>query len=202
MRPLMVYVLPSTKDRDKRIERAQRESLADPRVLQAARDFVPLKLSRSVNREELSSFGLSYSSSMEMSFVSPGRRAAGHAERRRGVRNRIRWHGSCTRRCGCTAACCTRSSQALVFENESAKTSEIKRALDLIAQFRIVAAEKDLTELLERPRLSKSLLQPAYNAMAAIVDAGVCEEAGRAGSRGSEARHRKRSATVRFLGPS
>ncbi len=169
--PLMVYVLPSTKDRDKRIERAQIESLRDPRVLRAAQSFVPLKLSRSVHRDELSEFGLSGSSSMEMSFVSPDGEvldtlSAGGVSNARSLAQKLRgamqlYGGKLYEK-----------QVKPVFKNESAKTSEIKTALELIADFNIVAAEEELIELLDRPRLSKSLLRPAYNALAALSTPG------------------------------
>ncbi len=71
LRPIMVYVLAGSEDRDNNLQNAPRWALADPRVVPLAQRFIPLRLSRSADRDVLRDFGLSETANMMMSFVTP-----------------------------------------------------------------------------------------------------------------------------------
>jgi hypothetical protein len=129
LRPLMVYVLASNKYRDDKLDHLQKAALEDPRVVRLSRQFVPLRLSRSINRDVLGSFGLSESANMEMSFVTPDGPVLGDTE---------------------------------------AKPPALKRAVQLVGYFRLTAADQGLIELLDRPRLDRTLRGEVYDTLAAL----------------------------------
>jgi hypothetical protein len=155
-RPLMVYVLASTKDRDNDVEREQKQALSSPRVLRLAQRFVPLRLSRSMHRDLLKGFGLPESANMMMSFVTPngevlGTLGAGGVAQVDSLAQKL------------AGAFDVYTKQLLDTEvkpklaNPEAKPAELKQALGLVQEFSIAAADEELIKLLERPRLDSSV---------------------------------------------
>lgn len=165
--PLMVYVLGSTSDRDDRLERGQRRALADPRVLQAAQRFIPLRLSRSANRDVLGDFHLPESANMMMSFVAPdgsklgdlGANGVAEAEALyrkleltfEEYRNRM-----------------YRAELQPVLQNEAATPAELRAAIATILQFEITFADRDLLAMLEREGLDAAVRSEVLSALGAL----------------------------------
>lgn len=167
LRPLMVYVLPSTKDRDNDLEREHRAALRDPRVLWQARNFIPLRLSRSQHREVLHEFGHRISANMEMSFVTPDGVILGTLGA-----NGVGQAASLAQKLTLSFA----AFRAKLYEKDvrpplvkrDAKPGELKQALRLVVELRIVEAEPDVIALLERKRLAKSVVKLIYDALATL----------------------------------
>jgi hypothetical protein len=167
LRPLMVYVLASNKYRDDKLDHLQKAALEDPRVVRLSRQFVPLRLSRSINRDVLGSFGLSESANMEMSFVTPdgqvlGNISAGGVAQPSSLAEKL--------------TLVLRAYTKKVYENEvkpvlgdtEAKPPALKRAVQLVGYFRLTAADQGLIELLDRPRLDRTLRGEVYDTLAAL----------------------------------
>lgn len=166
-RPLMVYVLAATRDRDDDVERGQRRALQDPRVLRLSRRFVPLRLSRSQHRDVLADFGLPQHANMMISFVSPDGKqlgqigAGGVAQADSLVQKMVRVF---------------EVYQKQLFDEEvrptlkdqKAKPADVQRALALTREFRLTVADQAVVELLERPRLSAVLRKDAYRTLATL----------------------------------
>lgn len=164
-RPLMFYVLASSRDRDDRLERAQRRALADPRVLRLAQRFIPVRLSRSRHRDLLEQLHLRPSANMEMSFVAPdGSRLDSISAT--GVAN----------------ADSLAQKLALVFnfhrqrvfdrdlrpvlENKEAKPAELQAALNRIQEFTILGADSAVVKLLGRENLDPKTASLCYDVLA------------------------------------
>lgn len=155
-RPLMVYVLAGTRDRDNDVERDQRRSLADPRVVRLAQQFVPLRLSRSADRAILKDFHLPESANMVISFVAPdgsslGEISAGGIARTESLIQKL---------VAVRKLYVTRVFDAEirpVLEDAEAPADALRRALALARELRVEAADKPLVALLERPRLEPAL---------------------------------------------
>lgn len=166
-RPLMVYVLASSKDRDDKIENAQRAALADPRVTTLCQRFVPLKLSRSQHRDILQDFGLPESANMMMSFVSPdgeklgdlGASGVGQASSLAGkMRLVLQTYGKKLYDAEVKPA----------LAKPDAKPDELKSALRMVTAFEMSAAEDSVLELLARPKLDAATKTLACEALAQL----------------------------------
>ncbi len=166
-RPLMVYVLASNKDRDPKLDHLQKEALINPRVVQLSRQFVPLRLSRSMSQDVLPSFGLSDRANMEMSFVTPDgevidRITAGGVAQASSLAEKLvlvlRAYGKKI----------YDKQVKPVLEDAEAKTPDLKKAVLLVSNFHITTADKDLLELTDRPRLDRALRGDVYDALASL----------------------------------
>lgn len=163
--PLLFYVLAGSRDRDDRIESAQRRALSDPRVLMLSQRFITVRLSRSRHRDMLESVYLRQSSNMEMSFVTPdGKRLDSLGAS--GVAN----------------ADSLAQKMALVFnfyrqqlfdqelrpvlEKKDAEPADLQQALGVIRDFTIVGADNAVGALLERKGLDPKTLGLCYDVLA------------------------------------
>ncbi len=167
MRPLMVYVLASSKDRDNNIEREHKRAFADPRVLRQAQNFIPLRLSRSVHRDVLKDFGLSESANMQMSFVAPDGQVLGDLSAG-GV-------GQPDSLAAKLAAAFDAYRKKLYDERvkpaltaTDTKPADINAALQMALEFRLAAAEADVIALLDQPRLDAAGRSTAFDLLAAL----------------------------------
>lgn len=166
-RPIMAYVLGSTSDRDDKQDHAQREALSDPRVVRLSQRFVPLRLSRSVNRDALPSFGLSEKANMEISFVTPdgellGRLPPGDITQPATIAAKL---------IAVLQAYAKKLYETQVkpkLEAPDSKAAELKQALQMIAAFHMTFAEPDLLALLERPRLDSTTRGEIYDTLAGL----------------------------------
>lgn len=153
-KPLMIYVLAGTKDRDEEIERGQKRSLADPRVVKMSKSFVPLKLSRSVHREYLKQFGINESANLNISFVTPSGEKIDDLSAQ-----------------GLTKVDSTVQKMVLVLKNyrmrifeqecrkvlddPASKPEDVRAALKKVKEFEIVEADTTLVRMLEREKDKK-----------------------------------------------
>ncbi len=168
MRPLMVYVLAATRDRDDDVEREQRRSLADPRVLQMSQNFVPLRLSRSQHRDILAQFGLPQSANMIMSFVAPNGDQLGTISAA-GIANTESLLEKLALVQRAYAGKIYDSEVKPVLENEDAKPADQRRALLLVRELRITDADQlIITMIEERARLNTGIRKLAYEVLAAL----------------------------------
>jgi hypothetical protein len=167
LRPLMVYVLASNKYRDDRLDHRQKESLASPQVVRLSRQFVALRLSRSMSQDVLPKFGLSTSANMVMSFVTPGLQPLGDISA-----DGIAQPDSLAQK----LVLVLREYSKKVYEEEvkpvldnaEAKSPDLKRAVLLVSYFHITVADKDLVSLADRPRLDRTLRGAVYDALASL----------------------------------
>lgn len=167
LRPLMVYVLGSTKDRDNKLENQQRRSLDDPRVVRLSARFVPLKLSRSQHADVLRDFHLPESASMMMSFVSPdgqkldelGAGGIGQVDSMLAKMN-----GALKTYAGKVYESAVKPKLA----DAEAKPADLKDALRLVNQFRMSMADKDLVTVLDRTGLDQPTKAQIYDTLAGL----------------------------------
>lgn len=175
MRPLMVYVLAASRDRDNNVEREQRRALADPRVLRQAQNFVPLRLSRSVHRDVLKDFGLPESANMQMSFVAPDGQVLGDLSA-----GGVGQPDSLARKLALTFDVFRKKIYdervKPVLTAADAQPADVTAALRIVVQFRIAAAEADLMTLLDQPQLDAAGRATAYEALAALSTPGAVDK--------------------------
>jgi hypothetical protein len=166
-RPLMIYVMSSTKDRDEKIERAQRKALADPKVLALVPRFVPLRISRSENRDNLADFGFPPMANLMISFLSPDGKPLGDVP---------------SETVGQPEALAKRMAQAFdayrrrlfdeeikpVLESAESRPADLRAALKLVADFHIVTADKSVLAVLERPRLDGAVRKVVLETLASL----------------------------------
>ncbi len=166
-RPLMVYVLGSTRDRDEKLDDAQRRALSDARVQRLAQRFVPLKLSRSVHRDVLKDFGLSESANMMMSFVTPDGKSLGDLGAA-GIAQADSLAAKMKLVLRAFAEALYQTELKPVLTSADAKPADVKHALQAVAEQRIIAAETDLVALLDREKPDPALRPAACEALAAL----------------------------------
>ncbi len=167
-RLLMVYVLSSMRDRDNDLEQAQKRAMSDPRVHAIVnRSFVPLKLSRSANRDQLKDFGLSETANMMMSFVSPEGRVLGDISA-----NGLTQADSLVQKLESVLEVYRKQ----IYETEIKPKLEdpktppdgLKGALSRIGSLRIAGADKDVLALLKREKLDAGVRTAAYDALGVL----------------------------------
>ncbi|MGD8452910.1 MAG: hypothetical protein PVJ57_13905 [Phycisphaerae bacterium] len=163
-RPILVYVLGSELDRNDRLERDQRRALADPKVVNQARRFVCVKISRVRHKEFLQPFGLRENASLEISFVAPDGEQLGSIS-------------------GSGVATVDTLTEKLfrvfdfhrqrmfdrelrpVLENKESKPAELRAALKTIREFTINGADATVAALLDRTDLDKKTTADCYNVL-------------------------------------
>jgi hypothetical protein len=167
-RPILAYVLASERYRDDQLDREHKRSFRDKRVMRrAARDFVPLRLSRARHRDLLREFGFSEQANMEMSFVTPDGKIIGRISAM-----------------GIAQVDSLIQKMDMVFEeyakrvyadqvkgvlsDSDAKVKDIQQALDLVYQMRMKFAISDLITLLGREDLSPALHNSICRTLAAF----------------------------------
>lgn len=167
LRPLMVYVLASNKDRDPKLDHEQKRALADPQVIRLSNRFVPLRLSRSMHQDVLSSFGLSERANMEMSFVTPdgqvlGNLSAGGVAQASSLANKlILVFQSYVKKL-------YDSSVKPVLENPESPPNDLRQAVQMAAAFHMTMADAALIELAEQPRLDATVRTAIYDTLASL----------------------------------
>jgi hypothetical protein len=167
LRPLMVYVLGSTKDRDAKQERGQKRAFDDPRVVRLSTRFVPLKLSRSQHANVLKDFFLPESASMMMSFVSPD----GQKLDDLGANGIEKVDSLLAKMNGALKAHANRVYETTVkpkLTDAEATPADLKEAVRLVEQFEMDMADKDLVAVLDRTGLDQQLKAQIYDALAGL----------------------------------
>mgnify|MGYP000036673099 CR=1 FL=1 len=166
-RPLMVYVLAGNKDRDNDLEREHRRALSDPRVVNQARQFVPLRLSRSVHRDVLPDFKLPQSANMQMSFLTPdgellGDLGAGGIGQPDSLARKLALVMNVYR----SKLLETRIKPVLSAPAPSA--AELQQALQLVVEFRIAAADVELIKVLDERQVEAGARSNIYETLATL----------------------------------
>ncbi|MEW6249042.1 MAG: hypothetical protein AB1716_00210 [Planctomycetota bacterium] len=176
-KPLLVYVLGATEDRDDKLESAQRRALADPEVLRMAQQFVPLKLSRTQHHKLLPDFGLGESANMEISFVAIDVDATGKRSPRQlsslspgGIAQVESLREKMKQVLEENARRLYQEQLQPILANPESKAPDVKRALAAVTQMPVAQAAPDVAALLDRPDLDKQTRVAAYGALAAISD--------------------------------
>ena len=149
-KPLMVY-LEGSSDREghSRIERDQKRAFKDPRVLARALHFIPLKLSRSTNRDQLKDFGLAEGDVLQMRFVSPegeplGSLGVAGIEQPDTLAQKMKLAYEAF------GALQYKGTYKAVLEDENAKPADLKAALTNVGEFNVRPAEEAVLKLLDR----------------------------------------------------
>jgi hypothetical protein len=166
-RPLMVYVLGATRDRDEKLDDAQRRAFSDLRVQRLAQRFVPLKLSRSVHRDVLKDFGLPESANMVMSFVTPEGKPLGDLGAA-GIAQADSLAAKMKLVLRAYVEQLYESDLKPLLTDADAKPADVKRALQAVAEQRILAAESDLVAMLEREKRDAAVRPAVCEALAAL----------------------------------
>ncbi len=167
LKPLMVYVLSRTGDRDDRLDQMQFRALQDPRVVRLAERFVPLRLQRGQHRDALREFHLSESANQMMSFVTPEGDRLDFLEP-----TRVAEADALVQKL--TAVLATYADRLFdtriraTLENAEAKAAEISAALRLVIEWRVTKATRAVAALLDRERLDPGVRKAAIDALAAL----------------------------------
>lgn len=148
-KPLMFYVMGSSRHRDDRLERDQKRAFADARVVFQASRFVPVKIYRSQHKDIIEQLGISDRANMEVVFATPSGEKLDNLSPG-GVANAE----SFAQKMGLVFNAYRQKMyrEEIQPKLQSAETPlpELKVALGLILDFTITDADKDVVALLER----------------------------------------------------
>lgn len=166
-RPMMFWVLGGSSSRDHDLERDQKRAFADPSVAELSRRFVTVRISRSVHREQLDAWGLSPRTNLEIVFTTPDGEKIDTLSG-----GGVREPEAFARKMSLVF----QSYRSKIFETElkekmeAAETpeSELRAALDLIADFTILSAATTTVKLLDRDDLSESTRGKVYDTLAIL----------------------------------
>lgn len=166
-RPLMFWVVGRSGDREESVERDQKRAFRDPAVIDAARRFIPVQLSRSVYREQLEKWQLPPRTNLEIVFATPeGEKidslapsGVGHPESFRQKMNLV-----------------YAQYRARLFQNEirpqlsadAPQPADVQKALQLIESFGIREADQTLVQLAQREGLDAALRKKILDVLAAL----------------------------------
>ena len=165
-RPLMIWVSSGSDDQGD-LERDQKRAFRDARVVQWSKAFVRLRISPTVHRDLLPQFGLSSRASLELSFVTPdGQKLSGLSG------GAVAQPDSLAKKMMMVLMAFGKrvyeKDVKPVLEDEDAKPKALKIAIETINELHIVAADKSLTQLLDRERLGRSTRKLACEALAQL----------------------------------
>ncbi len=166
-KPLMVYIVGRTGDRDDDMEASQKRAFRNPLVAEVARRFVPVKISRSRYRPLLEQWGLPRRVNLEVIFVRPDGTLidrlspSGVGDAQTFVEKMVRVF---------------RVYRQGFYEQQirpkltadDVKPRDILRAIRWIRDFNILTADRDLVRLLDRPDLSESVRRKIYDTLAQL----------------------------------
>jgi len=184
--PLMFYVLASSDDRDDKLETRQRKALADPRVIELSKRFVPVRLSRSRHRDLLKQIGLDQTANMEIAFTAPDGEALDRPLSAGGVANA----DSLAQKMGLVfnfhrQRVFDRELRPIL-ENTDARPAELRTALERIREMTIVGADTSVAALLDRKGLDPKLASVCCDVLAHLsskISVGKLLERSAAGDR-------------------
>ncbi|MCA9245189.1 MAG: hypothetical protein KDA32_14625 [Phycisphaerales bacterium] len=176
LKPLMFYVLGRTADRDRDIERDQIRAFQDPRVIEMAKKFITVRMSRSVHRDLLRDWGVPDRATMWVVFADGQGRLLGDPLGATGVAvadslaQRMALSFQAFRR--------TLFDEVLREKLTNAETSEadIRTALGLVEEDTITVADEIIVELLKREKLEDATRAKAVSALAKLSSKPAVEE--------------------------
>ncbi len=165
MLPLVFYVLPSSDNRDSRLESDQRRALADPRVVRMCERFVTARLSQSAHRDIIESLGLPGSFSMAMAFVTPDGKvidqlAPSGVARAESLLDKMKLVFDAYRR-----DLFERHIKP-VLTHADTPAEQLREALGWIRLFHITVADRTIGEVVQRKGLSREILRQGYEVLA------------------------------------
>jgi hypothetical protein len=166
-KPLMVFVLASERYRDDQIDREQKRSFRNPRVMKKAEKFVPLRLSRAQHRQILHEFGLPEEANMIMSFVAPDGTVLGQISAQ-GIAQDESLLQKMSMIFDAYGRQLYEKEIKPVLTDEETKSGDLDKALTLVAHLEIGTADQDLLKLLERPRLATGTKRKVYELLALL----------------------------------
>lgn len=166
-KPLMVYIVGRTGDRDDDMEASQKKAFRNPLVAEVARRFVPVKISRSRYRPLLAEWGLPPRTNLEVVFVRPDGKLIDRLSPS-GVGNAQTFVEK--------MVLVFRAYRDGFYQQQirpkltaaDAKPRDILRAVKWIRDFNILSADRDLVELLDRKDLSENVRKRIYDALAQL----------------------------------
>lgn len=169
--PLMVYVIPPDRERNRdaeKVENRQERALRDPAVLKLVPKFVPLRLARGVHRERIKEFGFSEAAGFEIRFVSPDGQVLGAMSP-----GDIGVAATVARQ---MAAAYDAHVKRLYgqqvkpkLDDKAASAEDLKAALKLVSRFHMTMADQSVAALLERERLDAGLRSTIYETLAGLA---------------------------------
>jgi hypothetical protein len=174
-KPLMVYVLASERYRDDQLDREQKRTFRDPRVMEKAKSFVPLRLSRAQHRDMLDDFGFGEHSNMVINFVSPDGEVLGSISAP-GIAQEESMLQKMSRILDVYGKHIFDTKVKPVLDDKKAKPNDMRQAIALIAQFRIKSADKAVLEVLERERLDGSTKKICLDTLAVLSTKAAVEK--------------------------
>ncbi|TWT40288.1 hypothetical protein RAS1_39960 [Phycisphaerae bacterium RAS1] len=189
-RPLMIYVVGSTDERENQLENAQRRSFANADVLSVSRRFVCVRVSRSQGRNLLRDLDLSVLGNMEIVFISPDAKMIDRVA---------------PSEVAAPDAFCQKMAAAFdsyrtgLFNNElkpkledkEAKAADLKIALGFIREFTILKADETVVKVAKDQAVTKDVRAAAFDTLALLATKPAVEtllEAARAGDADAGAR--------------
>ncbi len=173
--PIMAYVRASERYRDDQLDREHKRSFRDPRIMKKAEMFVPLLMSRAQHRQILTQFGFSERANMVMSFVTPTGEQLGQISAQ-GIAQVESLSQKLTKVYQAYGQHLYKNEVKPRLDKKKLKPGEVKQALELVARFRIQAAEKDVIELLERDRVPASVQRYVYETLAILSSKDAVEK--------------------------
>lgn len=166
-RPLMVYVRGSLSDIDDKIKHAHRDAFQHPRIVQLSGLYVPLRLSRSGDRDVLDQFHFSQTANLIINFVSPTGEELGTISAV-GIGN---VQSLAEKMLKVFETFTTRLFDAEIrpmLDDQNSTTGQLQDALQVVGRYRIERAENTLVGMLDRPRLDNTVRNAIYDVLAAL----------------------------------
>jgi len=169
--PLMVYVLPPDRERNRdaeKIENRQERALRDPAVLKLVPKFVPLRLSRGVHRERVKEFGFSEAAGYEIRFVSPDGQVLGAMSPSDvGVAASVALRMAAAYDAHVKRVYAQQVKPKL--DDKAASAEDLKAALMLVSRFNMTTADQSVAALLDRERLDAGVRATVYETLAGLA---------------------------------
>ncbi len=167
--PLMLWVQGSSSDRNEmdKLERDQQRVFAMARVVEAAKRFVPVKISRARYKKELQEWGIGERVNLDLVFITADGEKLGELSAG-GVANA----DSLIQKLGLVFGeyrnKIYEKSVKPDLQNEKATAKQQLAALDTVIDYRIASADRDILALLKRGGLDGPVTQKCYAALAKI----------------------------------
>lgn len=155
-KPLMIYVLSGTKDRDDDVERDQKKAFRDPGVVRVAQRFVAVRVSRSQNKELLEKLKLPGSANMMIAFATPGLETIGDLSPM-GITNADSFVQKMNLILKAYHGKIYNEELRKILEDPEAKPAALKDALKSVQQMAIAEADGAVVKLLDREGLPEDL---------------------------------------------
>lgn len=167
--PLMLWVQGSSSDRSEmdKLERDQQRVFAMARVVEAAKRFVPVKISRSRYKSELQGWGVGERVNLDLIFVTADGEKLGELSAG-GVANA----DSLVQKLGLVFGefrnQIYEKSVKPDLQDEKAAAKKQLAALEIVIDYGIISADRDILALLKRGGLEGAVTQKCYTALAKL----------------------------------